>query len=70
MDLGSVEYVLPSDVPGKSDVFRSYYYGGTYNGKYNLWNGTTVCQWAFLVAFAPLGGAWCCFRIRLRMKGG
>jgi hypothetical protein len=26
------------------------------------------CQWPF--DFAPLGGAWCCFRLRLRLKGG
>ena len=26
LDPGAVEYVVPSDVPVKSDVFRSYYY--------------------------------------------
>jgi hypothetical protein len=25
---------------------------------------------AVLADFAPLGGAWCCFRLRLRLKGG
>jgi hypothetical protein len=25
---------------------------------------------AVLADFAPLGGAWCCFRLRLRLKDG
>jgi hypothetical protein len=25
---------------------------------------------ALLADFAPLGGAWCCFRLRLLLKGG
>ena len=42
-------------------------------GTGELWgpsNGTTVCQRAVLAAFAPLGGPWCCFRLRFRLKGG
>jgi hypothetical protein len=42
------------------------YYNETRN---SLWNGTTVCQRAVLAAFAPLGGPWCCFRLRW-LKGG
>jgi hypothetical protein len=61
---------VPSDVPVSLVFFVPITTGSTYNGKHNLWNGTTVCQGTRLAAFAPLGGAWCCFRLRLRLKGG
>jgi hypothetical protein len=57
MDLGSVEYVMPSDVPVSLAFFVPIITGSTYNGKHNLWNETTVCQGALLAAFAPLDGA-------------
>jgi hypothetical protein len=70
LDLGSVEYVVPSDVP-VSLVFSFLLLLAAHIVEHiSLWNGTTVCQGALLAAFAPLGGAWCCFRLRLRLKGG
>ena len=57
LDLGPVDYVVPSDVPVSLVFFVPITTGSTYSGKHNLWNGTTVCQGALLAAFAPLGGA-------------
>ena len=44
--------------------------GGTYNGTHKLVERDNSLPGALLAAFAPLGGAWCCFRLRLRPKGG
>ena len=43
LDLGSVKYVVRSDVPVSLVFFVPITTGSTYNGKHNLWNGTTVC---------------------------
>src|SRR5271170_4428516 len=50
--------------PGESGVFHSYTTGSTYNGTHKLVERDNSLPEALLAAFAPLGGAWCCFRLR------
>ena len=64
------QHGTPEDTNGwnfvpKRDLTR--YYKRTRNC---LWNGTLIRQRTAQAAFAPLGGTWCCFRLRLQMKGG
>jgi hypothetical protein len=70
MDLGSVEYVMPSDVPVTLVFFVPITTGSTYNGTQKLVERDNSLPGAPQDAFAPLCGAWCCFRLRLRPQGG
>ena len=64
LDPGSVEYVVPSDVPVSLVFFVPITTGSTYNRK-QLVERDNSLPGALLAAFAPLGGAWCSFRLRL-----
>ena len=69
LDPGSVEYVVPADVSVSLVFFIPITTGSTYNGTHKLVERDNSLPGALLAAFAPLGGAWCCFRLRLRLKG-
>ena len=56
--------------PGGSGVFRFYYYWQHIQWNTQLVERDNSLPGTLLAAFAPLGGAWCCFRLRLRPKGG
>jgi hypothetical protein len=43
---------------------------GTHIMEHKLVERDNSLPGALLAAFAPLGGAWCSFRLRLRPKGG
>ena len=70
LDPGSVEYVMPSDVPVSLVFFVPITTSSTYNGTHKLVERDNSLPGAPLGAFAPLDGAWCCFRLKLRLKGG
>jgi hypothetical protein len=44
--------------------------GSTYNGTHKLVERDNSLPGTVLVAFAPLCGAWCCFRLGLWLKCG
>ena len=66
----SVEYVTPSDGPVSLVFFVPITTGSTYNGTHKLVERDNSLPGAPLAVFAPISGAWCCFRLRLRLKGG
>jgi hypothetical protein len=70
LDPGSVDYVVPSDVPVSLVFFVPIANGSTYNGTHKLVERDNILPGAVLADFAPLGGARCCFRLRLRPKDG
>ena len=57
-------------MPGGSGVFRFYYYWEHIQWNTQLVERDYSLPGTLLAAFAPLGGAWCCFRLKLRPKGG
>jgi hypothetical protein len=48
----------------ESGAFIPITAGSTYNGTHKLVERDNSLPEALLAAFAPLGGAWCCFRLR------
>ena len=60
---------MPSDVPVSLVFFVPIAAGSTYNGQ-KLVERDNSLPGAPLGAFALLDGAWCCFRLKLRLKGG
>ena len=68
LDSGSVDYVVPSDVPLGLVFFVPITTDSTYNGTHKLVERDNSLPGVLLAAFAPLGGAWCSFRLRLRPK--
>ena len=70
LDSGSVDYVVPSDVPLGLVFFVPITTGSTYNGTHKLVERDNSLPGALLAAFAPLGGAWGCFRLGLWLKCG
>ena len=69
LDPGSVEYVVPSDVPVSLVFFVPITTGSTYNGTHKLVERDNSLPGALLAAFAPLGGAWCCFSAQIAAEG-
>jgi hypothetical protein len=65
-----VEEVLPSDVSVNLVFFVPITTGSRYSETYKLVKRDNSLPGALLAAFAPLGGAWFCFRLRLRLKSG
>ena len=58
---GTPEFASPEQFAGIQVDIRS----DLYSLGVTLWEMVTG-----QADFAPLGGAWCCFRLRLRLKGG
>ena len=69
LDPGSVESVMPSDIPVSLVFFVPITASSTYNG-HKLVERDNSLPGAPLGAFAPHDGAWHCFRLKLRLKGG
>jgi hypothetical protein len=69
LDPGSVEYVVPSDVPVSLVFFVPITTGSTYNGTHKLVERDNSLPGALLAAFAPLGGSVVLFSSQIAAEG-
>jgi hypothetical protein len=69
LDPGSVEYVVPSDVPVSLVFFVPITTGNRYNGSHKLVERNNSLPGALLAAFAPLGGSVVLFSAKIAAEG-
>jgi hypothetical protein len=64
------QFEKPQDTSGRNFIPKRDLKRYSKRGRDCLWNRDNSLPGTVLVDFAPLGGAGCCFRLTLRLKGG